>query len=101
MRSGFLQRVFGVDARQQEREAYLKALTLVVEAQKAQSDLFREWIGMFKTNASDTPKGWTNDDRRLWLEEVKAEKGEEFFPPGTPDDQIEWLTQQVGSGDGF
>lgn len=81
-------------------EAFQASLDAVVESQKSQNAVISQWFEMFKSN-TDTQKGWVNDDRREWLQEIREERGEGSFPAGLSDvEQLDWLEKQLSGESG-
>jgi hypothetical protein len=96
----FFEWLTGRAARREEREAYLKAITVVAESAQAQTAMISQWLGLL--NSQESVKGWTVTDKDQWLEEQKRNSPESFvgMPVAIADDpqaQIAWLEETVGS----
>lgn len=84
-------RVSAKDQIEQLHQVYSTALNAIVESQRAQNAMIAQWFEMFKVN-TEPQKGWINDERTQFINEMIEEKGDSFFPQEFSHEQkAEWL----------
>jgi hypothetical protein len=96
----FFDFITGRASRREEREAYMAALSAVVSASMAQTELFRSWLDSFKQASGEPQKGWTQTDREQVIDEILSERPylKEKMPLGVEGDYAameEWLNNEI------